>query len=128
MVTLGFLALLLVQDVTTHSTHNARHGGTFFPAFGDTLHVEGVWDRQGLLKVFLTDESGASFGAGDAHSGASFGADAQSGASFGTDTRSGASFGPDGHSGASFGADEYQPRHSSGLGETVAQRLHRVSV
>jgi hypothetical protein len=58
MVTLGLLALLLVQDATTHSTHNARHGGMFFPAFGDTLHVEGVWDRQGLLKVFLTDEAG----------------------------------------------------------------------
>jgi hypothetical protein len=64
--------------------------------------------------------SGASFGA-DVHSGASFGADAHSGASFGADAHSGASFGPGATSGASFGAEEYQPRHSSGLGETVAR-------
>jgi hypothetical protein len=97
---------------------------------GGQRHVEQRTSKASLFGLlspmsgmggFLADESGASFGAGDAHSGASFGADAHSGASFGADAHSGASFGPDGNSGASFGGDEYQPRHSSGLGETVAR-------
>jgi hypothetical protein len=40
-----------------HSTHNPKHGGQFFPAAGDTLHVEGVWPQQRVFKLYVYDAS-----------------------------------------------------------------------
>jgi hypothetical protein len=50
------LALFFSQVVPAHSTHYPKHGGVFFPAAGDTRHVEGVWPRQRLLNVYVYDE------------------------------------------------------------------------
>jgi hypothetical protein len=48
-------ALLLAQIAPPHSTHNPKHGGAFFLAAGDTLHVEGVWPQQRLFKFYIYD-------------------------------------------------------------------------
>ena len=44
-----------VAQTPPHSTHNAKHGGEFFLAAGDTLHVEGVWPQQRVFKLYVYD-------------------------------------------------------------------------
>jgi hypothetical protein len=47
----------LDQPPPAHSTHNPKHGGQFFSAAGDTLHVEGVWPQQRVFKLYIYDAS-----------------------------------------------------------------------
>ena len=46
------------QDARFHLPHEPLHGGQFFTAAGDTLHVEGVWPEQRRFKLFVADEWG----------------------------------------------------------------------
>ena len=46
------------QDARFHPPHEPLHGGQFFRAAQDTLHVEGVWPEQRRFKLFVTDEWG----------------------------------------------------------------------
>lgn len=46
------------QDARFHLPHEPLHGGQFFPAAQDTLHVEGVWPEQRRFKLFVADEWG----------------------------------------------------------------------
>ena len=53
------LALLLLQQaIGVHTTHYPRHGGLFFTAFNDTLHVEGAWPAQRLLRIYVSEPDG----------------------------------------------------------------------
>jgi hypothetical protein len=54
----ALLALvLLAQQGPEHSTHYPRHGGQFVTDAGDTVHIEAVWPRQGLFRLYLYDQS-----------------------------------------------------------------------
>jgi hypothetical protein len=55
-VMLAAAALFFPQAAPAHSLHNPKHGGIFFPAAQDTLHIEGVWPAQRLFKLYLYDE------------------------------------------------------------------------
>lgn len=50
------MALLLMQAAPEHTTHVARHGGQFFTAAGDTVHVEGTWPVPRVFKLYLYDQ------------------------------------------------------------------------
>lgn len=42
-----------------HATHEARLGGAFATAAGDTLHVEALFSEQRRVRLFVTEASGA---------------------------------------------------------------------
>jgi hypothetical protein len=46
------------QDARFHLPHEPLHGGQFFVAARDTLHIEGVWPEQRRFKLFVADEWG----------------------------------------------------------------------
>lgn len=46
------------QDARFHLPHEPLHGGQFFSAAQDTLHVEGVWPEQRRFKLFVADQWG----------------------------------------------------------------------
>lgn len=50
--------LVLQQAIGVHTTHYPRHGGLFFTAFNDTLHVEGTWPSQRLLRIYVSEADG----------------------------------------------------------------------
>lgn len=54
----GLGLLLLAQGLGVHTTHYPRHGGLFFTAFNDRLHVEGTWPAQRLFRVYLSEVDG----------------------------------------------------------------------
>lgn len=49
---------LAPQDARFHLPHEPLHGGQFFPAAQDTLHLEGVWPEQRRFKLFVADAFG----------------------------------------------------------------------
>lgn len=48
--------VLLMQAAPVHTTHYPRHGGQFFTAAGDTLHLEVIWPSPRVLKLYVYDE------------------------------------------------------------------------
>ena len=42
-----------------HAAHDARAGGLFATAAGDTLHIEASWSEQRRVRLFVTDGSGS---------------------------------------------------------------------
>lgn len=57
MLPIVLAACLLAQAAAPHTTHYPRHGGVFFPAAGDTLHIEGAWPAQRVFKLHVYDQA-----------------------------------------------------------------------
>lgn len=49
------LAVTLMIQSATHTTHYPRYGGQLFPVAGDTLHIEGTWPAQRVFRLYVYD-------------------------------------------------------------------------